>query len=216
MGGSMDSVSTQELRRELHAILASIDDPGRAVVLRAENVAGRLHADDSRSDGPYVNHLLRVTIRIARSYHVFDIDVLSAALLHDAVEDHPGEISHEVLSRDFSPRMARLVRAVTNPRDFDLPEAEWRELYRAHVVASLGDEPWARIIKLSDFADNAGHVMDTVTDPARREYLRAKYLPLIPDLVDFATREDTPLDFVARRTVLQTLNQVKTDLDAAG
>ena len=37
---------------------------------------------------PYVNHLLRVALRINCHYGVDDPDIITAALLHDAVEDH--------------------------------------------------------------------------------------------------------------------------------
>jgi hypothetical protein len=37
--------------------------------------------------------VLRTTIRIIAYYEVTDIDVIAAALLHDAVEDHPEELA---------------------------------------------------------------------------------------------------------------------------
>ena len=51
-------------------------------------LAGQLHAADRREQEPYVNHLLRVAIRIMSHYGVRDGDVVCAALLHDVVEDH--------------------------------------------------------------------------------------------------------------------------------
>src|SRR5436189_106931 len=56
-------------------------------------LAGRLHAADRRVREPYVNHLLRVAIRIMSHYGVRDGDVICAALLHDAVEDHAAELA---------------------------------------------------------------------------------------------------------------------------
>jgi (p)ppGpp synthase/HD superfamily hydrolase len=155
-----------------------------------------------------------VTTRIARDYHVFDVDILCAGLLHDALEDHPEEASYEEFARDFSPRMARLVRAVTNPdREPGVSSADWRAVYLEHVVTSLDQDPFARVIKLSDFADNGPRVNATITDPGRRDHLRAKYLPLIPYLTDFTMRDDTPLDSLAREKVLDMLNQAKMVLE---
>ena len=37
--------------------------------------------------------LLRVAIRLMHHYQVRDVDVIVAGLLHDAVEDHPGELA---------------------------------------------------------------------------------------------------------------------------
>src|SRR6201989_3661353 len=60
---------------------------------QALTLAGQLHAADRREREPYVNHLLRVAIRITAYYAVRDADVICAALLHDAVEDHPAELA---------------------------------------------------------------------------------------------------------------------------
>src|ERR1022692_2324963 len=54
-------------------------------------LAARLHAADRRDREPYLNHLLRVGIRIISHYGVHDADVIIAALLHDAVEDNAAE-----------------------------------------------------------------------------------------------------------------------------
>lgn len=82
----------------------------------------RLHARDRRQREPYCNHPLRVAIRILSHYRVTDPDVACAALLHDAVEDHAGDISPggrdaalAVLAGQFGTRTAGLVAAVTNP-----------------------------------------------------------------------------------------------------
>ncbi|HTJ69003.1 MAG TPA: HD domain-containing protein [Actinospica sp.] len=223
--------STEGLRAMLAAVIASFDDAEREAILRAERLASRLHAKDVRSGGrPYVNHLLRVAIRVAHYYHVRDIDVLTAALLHDAVEDHPDELADlatdaeraegqtaaalAVLGRAFSPRMGRLVSAVTNP-DIDkaLTLAERQELYRLHVVESLDREPWARVIKLSDFTDNGVGIMWTLThDKAKR--LAAKYAPLVPQMLDFAQRSDTPLDFEAKSRILGQLRNAEKNFAA--
>ena len=78
------------LRARFAAEIARLPDPaGRERAERALSLAGQLHAADRRQREPYVNHLLRVALRIIRHYGVDDPDVICAALLHDAVEDHP-------------------------------------------------------------------------------------------------------------------------------
>jgi (p)ppGpp synthase/HD superfamily hydrolase len=177
----------------------------RTVLVRAERVASRLHAEDKRVREPYVNHLLRVAIRIIRHYHVRDPEVIVAALLHDAVEDHPRDLADlasdaeravgereaalTVLARAFTPRVAELIAAVTNP-DYD-PERDRQEQYREHVVESLEVNPWARVIKLSDFTDNGVGIIHTTGPKVRKA--SAKYAPLVPQLREFALRDDTPL-----------------------
>jgi (p)ppGpp synthase/HD superfamily hydrolase len=181
-------------------------DEERATLLRAERVASRLHAADKRVREPYVNHLLRVALRIVRHYHVHDTEVLCAALLHDAVEDHPRDLADlassaergagereaalTMLARAFTPRVADLIAAVTNPA-YD-PERDRQEQYREHVVESLEAHPWARVIKLSDFTDNGVGIIHTTGPKVRKA--SAKYAPLVPQLREFALRADTPLD----------------------
>ena len=166
---------------------------------RALELAARLHAADRREREPYLNHLLRVAIRIMSHYGVHDPDVVVAALLHDAVEDHAAELTGgaddqaaalAVLAAEFGPRVAELVAAVTNPEY--APDRDTHEQYREHVADSLRRSPWARVIKASDFTDNGVGVIHT-TGP-RLHKLAAKYAPLVPVLQELIARPDTPLD----------------------
>ena len=65
------------------------------------------------------------------------------------------------------------------------------EQYRDHVTESLDGNPWARVIKLSDFTDNGVGVIHT-TGPKVRS-AATKYAPLVPVLRELAGRADTPL-----------------------
>jgi len=165
-------------------------------VLRdALDLAAELHRDDWRVREPYVNHLLRVATRIIHYYGVRDVDVVCAALLHDAVEDHPGELGGSperaltTLAGRFNQRVADLVAAVTNPA-YD-PDRDAHQQYREHVAASLAGHPWARVIKLSDFTDNGVGVIHT-TGPRVDRFSR-KYAPLVPVLRRLLHQPDTPL-----------------------
>jgi (p)ppGpp synthase/HD superfamily hydrolase len=173
----------------------SAADRGRARDALA--LTGRLHAADQRQREPYANHLLRVTIRILSHYRVTDPDVTCAALLHDAVEDHaagiaPGgrQAALAVLAGRFSDRTAALVAAVTNP-GWE-PGRDQHEQYREHVTASLAASPWARVIKASDFTDNAVGIIH-LTGPKLAKLAR-KYAPLVPALRELILRPDTPLE----------------------
>lgn len=53
-------------------------------------------------------------------------------------------------------------------------------------------QPWARVIKASDFTDNAVGLIHT-TGP-KLSTLASKYRPLVPVLREFILRPDTPLD----------------------
>jgi hypothetical protein len=161
-------------------------------------LASRLHARDRRQREPYVNHLLRVTVRIISHYRVTDPDVACAALLHDAVEDHAGDITPDgtrqaalaALAGQFGHRTADLVAAVTNP--VYTTDRDKHEQYREHVTASLLASPWVRVVKASDFTDNAVGLIHT-TGP-KLWTLASKYRPLVPVLRELILRRDTPLD----------------------
>src|SRR5438093_720909 len=80
------------------------------------------------------------------------------------------------LARRYTPRVADLVRAVTNPAHE--PGRDRFEQYREHVAESLEANPWARVIKVSDFTDNGVGLIHT--DPSRHVRLATKYAPLVP------------------------------------
>jgi (p)ppGpp synthase/HD superfamily hydrolase len=188
----------------------------QAQLTDALDLAAKLHAGDRRVREPYLNHLLRVAIRIIRYYRVHDVDVIMAALLHDAVEDHPEELSGleqgthtelteaaiAVLALRYNSRVSELVRSVTNP-EYD-PARDRHEQYREHVTASLERDPWARVIKVSDFTDNGVGVVHTTPEKAFSS--ATKYRPLVPTLRELVGRPDTPLSIEAKDHILDQLD----------
>jgi hypothetical protein len=179
------------------------DPSGRRQVKQALQLAGRLHAQDHRQREPYLNHVLRVALRIIVHYEVHDPDIISAALLHDTVEDHANDLSpagrpgaFAMLTACFGPRAADLVAAVTNPED--------ATDYHAHLTASLETHPWARVLKASDLTDNGVGLMYT-TGPKAAKSAR-KYAPLIPVLADLIACPDTPLKTQPKARVLRQLD----------
>jgi hypothetical protein len=183
-------------------------------------MASRLHAQDWRQREPYASHLLRVAIRILSHYRVADDpDVACAALLHDAVEDHAADIAPggrqaalAVLAGRFGGRTAALVAAVTNP-EWE-PGRDEHEQYREHVLASLGASPWARVIKASDFTDNAVGIIHT-TGPKLAK-LAGKYGPLVPALRELILRPDTPLEAGVKDMIAAQLDAAQERFAAIG
>ena len=199
------------LRERLALEIEAFCGADRDRIGRALGLASRLHAGDRRQREPYVNHLLRVAIRIIAHYGITDADVVCAALLHDSVEDHAGELAArgsqegalaEVADR-FGQRVAGLVAAVTNPEPE--PGRDRHEQYREHVTVALAENPWARVIKASDFTDNGVGLIHT-TGPNLGK-LAAKYAPLVPVLRELIARPDTPLDDAAKARILSQLDR---------
>jgi hypothetical protein len=212
------------LRERFAAEIAGFGDVDRRRLADALELASRLHSGDRRQNEPYINHPLRVAIRIMSHYGVRDPDVIVAALLHDVVEDHAAELAPdgqtesaqteaaqteaaqtEALAERFGPRVAELVAAVTNP-EWD-PGRDRHVQYRDHVAASLDRSPWARVIKASDFTDNGAGLLYT-TGPRVLE-LADKYAQLVPVLRELINRPDTPLDRRARQRVLEQLDRAE-------
>jgi hypothetical protein len=185
------------------------DSAGRRKIKQALQLAGRLRALDHRQREPYVNHVLRVALRIIVHYDVHDTDVICAALLHDTVEDHADDLSpagrpgaFAMLTACFGPRVADLVAAVTNPSYTNDNDEDSQ--YRDHVAASLETHPWARVLKASDFTDNGIGLMYTTGAKATKS--ARKYAPLVPVLADLIDRPDTPLTCQAKARILRQLD----------
>jgi hypothetical protein len=170
----------------------------------------RLHERDRRQREPYSSHPLRVTIRILSHYRVTDPDVACAALLHDTVEDHAGEIAPggrqaalAVLAGQFGERTADLVGVVTNPA-WEVGRDK-HEQYREHVAESLDGSRWARVIKASDITDNAVGLFHTTGPSLPRR--AGKYLPLLPMLRELVLRPDTPLEDDVKRMIARQFDK---------
>jgi (p)ppGpp synthase/HD superfamily hydrolase len=211
----------------LHQITATYGEPGLRLRFAHETaqlrsakdrrkseqalaLATDLHHHDRRQDEPYINHPLRVALRIICHYNVLDADVISASLLHDTVEDHADHVSTEgrqgalhVLAEQFGPRVADLVSAVTNPA-YDLNRDKHAQ-YADHVVTALAQNAWARVIKVSDFTDNAAGLHYTTGPKAAR--LARKYAPLVPPLQDLVDLPDTPLTADVKDHIRRQLNR---------
>ncbi|MFR9750202.1 HD domain-containing protein [Nocardia sp. 004] len=207
------------LRERLLLEIAELPDTTR--LTEALDLAAELHRDDRYGREPYLSHLLRVAIRVISHYEIQDPDVVAASLLHDSVEDHATELAADrpgatvdaalgTLTDRFGPRVAELVAAVTNPAPD--PARDRQTQYREHVATNLDRNPWARIIKLSDFTDNGVGIL-YATGPAMPK-LAAKYRPLTAVYRDLVTRPDTPLANHVRQHILDQLDRADERFDA--
>jgi hypothetical protein len=189
-------------------------------VQRALALASRVHVADRRQREPYINHSLRVAIRVVSHYRVADPDLACAGLLHDVVEDHASDLapygSHReaiaLLAAQFGDRVAEVVSAVTNPPR--QPGLDADELYREHVAASLLATPAARVIKVSDFVDNGVGLIHATGPKLRR--LAEKYAPLVPVLRELIARPDTPLDTDVKGRITAQLDSAARRFAAIG
>ncbi|MDB5187214.1 MAG: metal dependent phosphohydrolase [Candidatus Saccharibacteria bacterium] len=173
----------------------------------AYELIGKAHADDRHKDRPYTEHLLRVANRIAHYLDIDDPDVIIAGMLHDVVEDHALEIIDGSLLTDnhsplpgsedmnmmsageqqilalqhiemlFSPKVAKVVAAVTNAPNDEAPVDYYQglEAYAKKVATGIEDAD-AFYVKLCDFFCNGlGVIHDIEGQGSKHEHFIRKY-----------------------------------------
>ncbi len=123
--------------------------PDLLPLLEAVAFAARAHRHQLRKDGqtPYVSHPIRVAWIANQVFGVTDCQVLTAAVLHDTIEDTTTD-GDDIIER-FGPDVHRWVVALT--KDKRLPEAEREPAYAAALAAG----GWqVHLCKLADIYDN--------------------------------------------------------------
>jgi thymidylate kinase len=116
---------------------------------RAAKMAARFHLHQVRKDGrtPYIAHPVRVALTIGQVFRITDPAVITAALLHDLIEDTTAD--YDDIQAACGDDVARLVAALT--KNSCLPEPERETAYHEQ----LKNSDWrAKLIKLADIYDN--------------------------------------------------------------
>ncbi len=166
-------------------------------VLRAASFAARKHHGQTRADNqtPYFSHVARVTLILTHVFGVEDEEILTAALLHDTLEDTATD--YDELAALFGERVATAVVLLT--KNVMLPKKEREEDY----VQRLRKAPEeVMIAKMADIYDN---LSDRVHSPKLpKTAATAERL-----LYEFGRRLKTPLGRAAHATLSKLLDEVK-------
>ncbi|MEU8804513.1 HD domain-containing protein [Spirillospora sp. NPDC048819] len=145
---------------------------------RAAETARCWHGDQLRPTGdPYIVHLLEALEVLTHGPGVTDTAILSAALLHDVVEDTPATLAD--VEAEFGPEVTELVDWVTKP-----PAAgTGRQAKRAATSAylrRLRDAPReAVLVKLADRASNV-QTLDRMPPDFQRRYYAETLTYIVP------------------------------------
>ena len=126
-------------------------------------MAACAHGPQVRRDGqtPYIAHPVRVTLTLMHVFGCSDENTITAALLHDVIEDTT--VDYDDLLAAFGSDVADMVAALSKDKRMIEPKRE--EAYDAQLArASTG----ARLIKLADVYDN---LCDAETPERLRTYL---------------------------------------------
>lgn len=116
---------------------------------KAAAFAAYAHRNQLRKDGrtPYFSHPVRVAMTVAAVFGCTDETVLTAALLHDVLEDTTTD--YDDLLKHFGGEVAEIVSCLSKDKRLIEPKRE------ASYDRQLASGPWqARLIKLADVYDN--------------------------------------------------------------
>lgn len=128
------------------------------LIIRAAAFAAHKHRNQRRKDAdasPYINHPLALAKVLSEEGGITDAAVISAALLHDTVEDT--DTTREELEREFGSEITGLVLEVTD--DKSLPKTE-RKLAQIEHAKHISEK--SKLIKL---ADKICNLRDIVSSP---------------------------------------------------
>ena len=111
--------------------------------------AARAHRHQLRKDRetPYVSHVFRVCLVARHVFGIDDLKVLTAAVLHDTIEDTTTDFDD--LEEHFGAEVAGWVALLSKDKRLSDPERE--KQYKAGLAAA----PWqVKVCKLADVYDN--------------------------------------------------------------
>ncbi|MDP2655256.1 MAG: HD domain-containing protein [bacterium] len=122
-------------------------------IKRAIQFAAQKHHGQMRRETeplPYITHLFSVALLVAEDGA--EDDVVTAALLHDTLEDT--DTTREEIVSEFNERVATLVESVSEPKEIDGRKLSWKEK-KEHYLANLGKaSDDAVLIAIADKIDN--------------------------------------------------------------
>jgi (p)ppGpp synthase/HD superfamily hydrolase len=133
---------------------------------RAIDYARTLHIERRKgSDIPAMAHMLGVaSLVMGETGHVdFPVteDMVIAALLHDAVEDHGGALRLKDVEYNFGTNVARMVEGLSDTLVEDPSKKEsWEERKEAYLVRLRAEPADVRLISAADKLYNARAILD--------------------------------------------------------
>ena len=117
-----------------------------ALLVRAIEFAARKHRLQRRKDveaSPFINHPVALMSVLCVEAGVCDVEVLSAAALHDTIEDT--QTTRDEISREFGKKIADIVAELTD--DKSLPKEERKRL---QIEKAPHKSPAASLVTMAD------------------------------------------------------------------
>jgi (p)ppGpp synthase/HD superfamily hydrolase len=132
-------------------------DPLPTRLYEAQLLAFNLHGRDARkcSTVPMLSHMLSVCAMVLQDGGTEDEGI--AALLHDALEDKPEEISANEIEELFGKKVLVIIEISSDtPKGFaGGPKPPWRERKDAYLKHVINADPTLLRVTIADKVDNA-------------------------------------------------------------
>jgi guanosine-3',5'-bis(diphosphate) 3'-pyrophosphohydrolase len=149
------------------------------LILEALSFASEKHRHQRRKDilaSPYINHPIAVARTLKVEGGVSDASVLSAAILHDTIEDT--DTSYEELETVFGTEIAGMVLEVSDDKNLSRADRKQLQIEHAHRIS-----PGAKLVK---FADKICNLRDVGSAPPAgwSEARKAEYCAWCKQVVD--------------------------------
>ena len=125
------------------------------LVLKATQFAALKHCDQRRKDGktPYIIHPISVAMILGEIGSIEDLEILSAALLHDTLEDT--DTSAHELDKIFGSRVRIIVEELT---DNDMLTFSQRKQMQIDNAPYLSKD--ATLVRIADKISNVSDVIE--------------------------------------------------------
>jgi (p)ppGpp synthase/HD superfamily hydrolase len=121
---------------------------------------------------------MRVALILIEELGVKERDILSAALLHDVVEDSDWQITTHDLEQKFNRSVALMVSIVTRPApDKNIPRQQQLQTFHERIEQS---NVYARVIKLAERLDNMRDLLDVDEPDFQKQYLLETWNIYVP------------------------------------
>lgn len=206
----MDFENIASAVREYHP------SPDLAVVERAFHFAREKHRLQVRASGePYFNHLVETALLVCQIR--LDISSVTAALLHDTIEDC--DVTAETIAKEFNDEIAMIVEGVTKltRTEYESREEKQAESFRKMLIAMARDIRVV-LVKLCDRLHNMRTLQFQSQEAQRRIAVETKeiYAPLANRLGIFWLRSELEdLCLLYLRPEIYALIKENFDRDAA-
>jgi GTP pyrophosphokinase len=133
---------------------------------RAFDYARHLHIERRKGTGiPAMAHLMGVASLVMGEAGLADFpvteDMVVAALLHDAVEDHGGASRLEDIRWNFGPNVARMVEGLSDSLEEDADaKGPWEQRKQSYIDRLRGEPADVRLISVADKLYNARSIVE--------------------------------------------------------